>query len=249
MSDKKIIRLSSSPAGFGETADELTQDLFSSAVPVQHSHEYFEDDGLGLYIGVWDTETMVETAGPYACDEFMWIIEGECEIKNSKTGAMERAKAGEAFIIPKGYDCQWHQTGYLRKFFVISEHPEEAIPTQPPITGIIIPKVDAALIEVSVDTPFALTCGSAPQQNVCYTDVTGRFTAGTWASDSFESEQRPFPYNEFAYVQDGSMTLTNADDSVEVFNAGDAFFIPEGTVCNAAVAANVRLFFAIIKSA
>lgn len=126
--------------------------------------------------------------------------------------------------------------------------PEESIPAKPTIEGIIIPKIDATLTEASVDVPFVLTCGSAPQQNVCYTDVTGKFTTGTWASDAFESEQRPFPYNEFAYVQQGSMTLTYADGSAEVFNVGDAFFIPEGTACNAAVAAKARLSFAVIKS-
>ena len=249
MSDKAIIRLTANPAGFGETPDELTQDMFASEIPVQHSHSDFENDDIGLYIGVWDTETMVEAAGPYAMDEFMWLLEGECQIKNNKTGEMETVKAGEPFIIPKGYDCQWHQTGYLRKYYVISDHPEEAIPAQPTYEGVIIPKADAPLSAQTEDQPFAVTSGAAPQQHVAYTDATGKFISGTWASDAFESEQRPFPYNQFAYVQDGAMTLTDVQGTAHVFNAGDAFFIPEGTECSAAVTGSVRLFFTVVKTA
>lgn len=248
MSDKTIIRLSTNPEGFGETPDELTQDMFSSAIPVQHSHDYYEDEALGLYIGVWGTETMVEAAGPYANDEFMWLIEGECQIKNNKTGEMETAKAGESFIIPKGYDCQWHQTGYLRKFYLISEHPEETIPATPMVEGIVIPKADADLVAMSTPAPFAVTSGAKAQEHIAYTDVKGRFLSGTWASEAFDSEIRPFPYNELAYVQAGSITLTDDAGSEHCFNAGDAFFIPEGVKCSAKVADSVKVFFAIVTA-
>jgi len=79
--------------------------------------------------------------------------------------------------------------------------------------------------------------------NVCYRDTTGRFFSGTWASGAFESAQRPFPYNEFAYVQDGSITLTGAEGAAQVFNTGDAFFIPEGVECDATVVSSVLLVY------
>lgn len=222
--DKSIIRLDPDPDGFGETPDELEAEDFISDVPLQHTHSSFENDDIGLYVGLWDTEAMVETGGPYACDEFMWVIEGECRIRNNRTGEIETVSAGTPFVIPKGYDCQWHQPGYLRKFYVISEHPEEEIPAVPAHEGIVI-----------------------PNQDVSYKDTTGRFYAGTWTSAAFASEQRPHPYNEFAYVQDGSITLTGTDGTAQAFNTGDAFFIPEGVVCSATVASSVRLYFTVIK--
>jgi uncharacterized cupin superfamily protein len=246
--DKSIIRLSADPEGFGEALDELEAEDFSSDVPVQHTHSVFENDDIGLYVGLWDTEAMVEAGGPYACDEFMWLIEGECQIKNNRTGEIEAVKAGTPFVIPKGYDCQWQQPGYLRKFYVISEHPEEEIPAAPAHEGIVIPKADAVLSEVAADEPFVITSGARPKQNICYKDTTGKFFSGTWASEAFEAEQRPFPYNEFAYVQDGSITLTDAEGAAQVFNTGDAFFIPEGVECNATVANSVRLYIAVTKS-
>jgi len=244
---KSIIRLSPDPDGFGDTLDKLQAEDFSSEVPVQHTHSDYEDNEIGLYVGVWDTETMLEAGGPYACDEFMWLIEGECHIRNNKTGEIETVKAGTPFVIPRGYDCQWHQPGYLRKFYVISEHPGEEIPAAPVHEGIVIPKADAVLTEVAEDAPFASSSGARPRQNVCYKDKTGRFFSGTWAAEAFESGQRPFPYNAFAYVQDGSITLTYAEGAVQEFNAGDAIFIPEGVECSASVANSVRLTFAVIK--
>jgi uncharacterized cupin superfamily protein len=244
---KSIIRLSPGPVGFGDTPDALDAEDFASDIPLQHTHSDYEDDGIGLYVGLWDTGTMVETGGPYACDEFMWLIEGECQIRNNRTGEVETVRAGQPFIIPKGYDCQWQQTGYLRKYFLISEHPNEEIPPTPAHEGIVIPKADATLTEATEDAPFAITSGAKPQQNLCYTDTKGRFFSGTWASEAFESEQRAFPYFEFAFVYEGSITLTNADGSEQAFDAGDAFFIPQGVVCNATVEGSVRLFFAATK--
>ena len=246
--DKSIIRLSRDPEGFGETLDELEAKDFSSDIPAQHSHSDYEDDDIGLYVGLWDTEAMVEVGGPYACDEFMWLIEGECQIKNNRTGEIETVKSGSPFIIPKGYDCQWQQAGYLRKFYVISEHPKEEIPAAPAHEGIVIPDADAVLTEATGATAFEVTSGAKPRQNICYQDATGRFFSGTWASEAFVSERRPFPYNEFAYVQDGSITLTDAEGSTQEFNTGDAFFIPEGVACSATVENSVRLYIAVIKS-
>ena len=122
------------------------------------------------------------------------------------------------------------------------------MPAEPAHEGIVIPRADALMTEVVEDAPFAITSGAKPQQNICYKDTTGRFFSGTWAVQAFESVQRPFPYNEFAFVQDGSITLTNAEGAAEVFNAGDAFFIPEGVECKATVASSVRMTIAVIKS-
>jgi uncharacterized cupin superfamily protein len=234
--------------GFGASPDTLEAEDFSSDIPVQHTHSDYEDDEIGLYVGLWDTASMVEAGGPYPCDEFMWLIEGECQIRNNRTGAIETVEAGTAFVIPKAYDCQWHQTGYLRKFYVISEHPGEEIPAVPAHEGVVIPQADAILTDVADGDPFAISTGARPQQKICYEDTTNRFFAGTWAAEAFESRQRPFPYNEFAYVQDGSITLTDTEGVDHVFNVGDAFFIPEGVECSATVANSVRLYIAVIKS-
>jgi uncharacterized cupin superfamily protein len=223
--DKSIIRLNPNPEGFGEAPDSLDPEDFISDVPLQNTHSVYEDDDIGLYVGLWDTESMVEKGGPYACDEFMWLLEGECQIRNNSTGESETVQAGTPFVIPKGYDCQWQQSGYLKKFYVISEHPGEDIPATPAHEGIVI-----------------------PQQDIYYEDATGKFFSGMLVSEAFASEQRPYPHNEFAYVQDGSITLTDAQGTAHEFVAGDAFFVPQGVECSATVANSVRLYITVIQS-
>ena len=116
MSNLNIIRLEpNGPEGASLIEDELDQADFQSALPVQHSYSYYEDEGSGLYIGVWDTNTMQEKFGPYGMDEFMWVIEGQVTMVD-ESGNETIVKAGEAFVIPKGYPCSWKQEGYLKKY-------------------------------------------------------------------------------------------------------------------------------------
>ena len=250
MTTEKIIRLSASPEGFGQTPDSLDTEMFISALPLQHTHTYYHDEELGLYVGVWDTTDMIETAGPSPCDEFMWLLEGEAQIRNCQTEKTETAKAGEAFVIPKGYDCQWRQTGYLRKFFLISENPDEPVPEKPVVEGIIIPRADAALTPADPAEPFLADAGNpVQQQNICYRNCSGNFQAGTWESGSFESKARPFPRHQLACVISGSLTLLDESGNEHLYNPGDAFFIPQGVICGARVTDTVRLFFANIEPA
>ena len=68
---KKIIRLSANPEGFGSISDELDSNLFVEKPVVQHTHLYYQDEDLGLFVGVWDTTDMIEAAGPYA---YFWLV-------------------------------------------------------------------------------------------------------------------------------------------------------------------------------
>ena len=49
MTAKKIISLSASPEGFGQTPDTLESEMFVSALPIQHTDTYYENEELGLY--------------------------------------------------------------------------------------------------------------------------------------------------------------------------------------------------------
>lgn len=250
MNDKKIVILNSNPEGFGQTADDLDAAGFTSELPVQHTHMYYSNDDLGFYVGVWDTTDMLEAGGAYSCDEFMWLLEGQVDIKNNKSGEVQTVKAGEAFVIPKGYDCQWQQTGYLRKFFVISEHPNETIPAAPAVEGVVIPQADAPMEVMDNTDPFVINGTKPVQKNhTCYEDTTGQFFSGTWDSEPFTSEIKPFPCNEFVYLLEGSITLIDEDGNEHFVKAGDAFFVPQGTVCGWRTTEYVRKFYAIQQSA
>ncbi len=247
MANKTIIRLSENPPGFGVDPKRLEQKMFASALPIQHSHLYYSDDREGIYVGVWDTTDMVEVAAPYPCDEFMWLIEGEAKIKNCSTGDVESIQAGESFVIPRGYNCQWHQEGYLRKFFFIYENPDESVPQDYSHEGIVLP--DALDTNSSSDEAsfFAMAGNkSASHIKVDYKNAARNFLAGTWDIQPFTSEFSAFPCHQLAYVESGTMMLVDENCDEHVFEKGGVFFIPKGALCFGKSADHVRLIFAAV---
>lgn len=237
MSEMKIIKLSQNPEGFGKVADELDAAMFETSLPTQHSHNYYEDEALGLYIGVWDTTDMIETAEPYACDKFMVIIEGVVEIKNSKTGKIESIMAGESFVIPQGYDCQWHQQGYLRKFYVIYKPQATA---EKPVTENVI------YISENSSVPWQKT-SDGHRKKILYKNKDQRFTAGVWQSNALTTGFIDFPYNEFIFINKGSLICTDEAGIVNHFKTGDALFIPQGTRCAWKIKDKVSIHFTQVK--
>lgn len=233
----KIIKLSQNPEGFGKVADELDAAMFETSLPTQHSHNYYEDQALGLYIGVWDTTDMIETAEPYACDKFMVIIEGVVEIKNSKTDKIESIMAGESFVMPQGYDCQWHQQGYLRKFYVIYKPQATA---EKPVTENVI------YINENSSVPWQKT-SDGHRKKILYKNKDQRFTAGVWQSNTLTTGLIDFPYNEFIFINKGSLICTDEAGIVNHFKTGDALFIPQGTRCAWKIKDKVSIHFTQVK--
>jgi uncharacterized cupin superfamily protein len=239
MSEIEIVKLTHNPEGFGEVADDLEESMFESALPTQHSHSAYENETLGLYIGVWDTTDMIETAAPYACDEFMTIIEGAVEIRNNKTGAVETVIAGESFVIPQGYDCQWHQNGYLRKYYVIYEPPTETIPASPVCEKIIYINENASL-------PWQET-SDGYKKKVQYQSHNQQFTSGVWQGKNLNTDMISFPYNEFISLKQGCLICTDAEGIVHKINAGEALFVPKGARCSWQAEGQISIHFVQIK--
>lgn len=249
---KKIIRLSSEPLGFGEITDDIEPLMFIGELPKQHTHSYYENDELGLYIGTWASTAMIESGGPYSSDEFMWVLEGSVEVKNNQSGLLEQVHAGEAFVIPKGYDCQWRQQGYLRKFYVISAHPNEIIPSSPVIDHIVKPTLAIQdtdeFTRETTHVPFLYSKTATQKEQECYQDSKQRFFVGTWESEPFESTLLAFPVSEFVYLQSGRLLILDEYSVEHIFTAGDAFFIPQGTICQWRVIETIRTFYTVISA-
>jgi uncharacterized cupin superfamily protein len=239
MSEKKIIKLIHNPNGFGEIADELEESMFESTLPKQHTHSYYEDEALGLYIGVWDTLDMIETAAPYACDEFMTIIEGTVEIKNNQTGIVEAVTAGQSFVIPQGYNCQWHQNGYLRKFYVIYEPPAESIPDSPVCESIVY-------IDEKSTLPWQET-SNGYQKKMQYQSHNQKFTSGVWQGKDLDTGMIAFPYHEFISLKEGCLLCTDDKGVEHKINSGEALFIPQGTHCSWQAQGKISIHFVQLK--
>ena len=252
MTKSKIIKLEPNPQHFADNPDELEAEMFESAIPVQHTHLFYENDDIGLYIGLWDTLDMTEKAGAYGCDEFMVLLEGQCEIKACSTGDNDLVSKGESFIIPKGYDCQWLQKGYLKKYFVISEHPNEIIPPAPSYGGIIKPAAinkDNSFKDVKVEEfLFIEDSHSRQHSDVCYVNNNSKFKVVNWKSTAFKSILAPITMNLFVYIHQGSIEVVDEFGIKQTFSAEDAFFITEATICSWSSDDSVRLIYTAVKN-
>ena len=251
-SNKKVYRLEANgPTGLQPM--ELDAADFQSALPEQHIHVYFEDEALGLSVGVWTTTTMQEAFGPYPGDEFMWVLEGKVAMIDG-SGQETPIKEGESFCIRNAIPVSWKQEGFLRKFYMTYEDPNALTPDIESAEGgvhVLDPaKLEAGLTKMDSTDPFEIA-GEAPLQrdSSLFTNDAENFFVGMWDSQPFESEMKPFPSHEFVQLLEGEITITEQDGTVQSFKEGDAFFVPKDTVCSWKTNAYVKKYYCIMAPA
>lgn len=107
------------PPGTGLTEWEaMDPATLASGNPVQKGHLSDETESEGYLAGVWHCTAFEDRPGLYGVDEYMYLLEGEVVIA-MPDGKEVRITAGEAFVIPKGLECQWKMPCSVRKFFMI----------------------------------------------------------------------------------------------------------------------------------
>lgn len=228
---------------------ELDETDFQSELPDQQLHVYFEDEDLGLSAGVWTTTDMQEAFGPYPGDEFMCLLEGQVDMMDGD-GNATRIKQGEVFCIRNGVPTSWKQVGFLRKFYMTYENPKADTAELASVDdGVLIldPEVLQKGLEVMDSTdPFEIN-GEAPVQHdsMAFTNDAENMFMGMWDSTAFESEMRPFPCHEFVQLLEGEVVITQDDGITHRFVAGDAFLVPEGTVCSWKTSGYVKKLYCI----
>jgi uncharacterized cupin superfamily protein len=248
--EERVIRFEANgPAAAGLPAMELDSADFQSALPDQHLHVYFEDEALGLSLGVWTTTDMQESFGPYPGDEFMWVLEGQVDMVDGD-GNATHVNEGETFCIRNGIPISWKQVGFLRKFYMTYENPNATTPDIKSADGGVMvldpAELESGLEKMDTTDPFQIEKGPTLQHDSsAFVNDAGNMFVGMWDSEAFESAMLPFPSYEFVQLLEGQITITEGDGTIHEFNAGDAFFIPLGTVCSWKTTAYVKKFYAI----
>ena len=239
----RLIHLDANGAeGSGLTRLELDAADFQSEVPIQHLHVFFEDADLGLVVGVWDTTTMQEAFGPYPGDEFVWVLEGRFAMIDGDGDAVH-AGPGDSVAFRNAAPMSWKQDGYLKKFFVTHLDPDRRTPNV--VSG------DGAVIVMDPDAPLADVSengGPVEREHLAFTNDTGNMRVGLWECDTADFGMSPFPVHEFVQVLAGEATIAEADGTTHHVNAGDCFFIPEGTVCQWQIPKYVKKYYAQIDA-
>lgn len=130
----------SGPNGLAEW-DQMDYASLVSGTPVQRGHLYHEIPAQGFMVGVWDCTAFTEQMVPYPVDEYMLFLEGDLTMV-MPDGTEVQINTGDAFIIPKGLTCQWKQTGFVHKVFMILDGPVPAA-DNPSLHRVTVPDLSA----------------------------------------------------------------------------------------------------------
>jgi uncharacterized cupin superfamily protein len=190
---------------------------FQSPLPVQKYHLFFEDEAIGLAVGIWDTTTMQEAFGPYPGDEFIVVLEGSFAMVDGMGGAVAGAK-GQSVCFRNAIPTSWKQDGYLKKIYLTLNEPDLA----PPVIA------SAAGGVIAVD-PAPLAKGS-PEQMIFANDRSTMTVHARWMAAA-EMPMAASRAHQLVRVLQGQVTISGPDGQAQVFADGDVFFVPFGTVC------------------
>jgi len=206
--------------------EALDPATLESGAPVQRGHLSDEDAAAGYLVGVWEATAFVDRAGPYPVDEYMLLLEGTVVIA-MPDGTETRIDAGEAFVIPKGLDCQWKMPGTVRKIFMIAG-------------GALDPAgANASLGRVTKPALGALGPADGDAVSVAHSafvSADGRMTVTrTDYPQPFEGDVIA-DRHRLVTILDGALRIDDAD-----FGAGETAYVPAGAVGRWRIAGGARL--------
>jgi uncharacterized cupin superfamily protein len=193
---------------------ELDPAGFQSPLPVQHYHLIFEDEEIGLAVGIWDTTTMQETFGPYPGDEFITVLDGGFAMVDAAGETLAVGRTGDSVTFRNGIPTSWKQEGYLRKIYLTLVPPGAAPPAIESATGgvNVLPGVPAA----------------GGEAKTLYRNDAGTMTVTLRQHDATALPAMRTGAHELCRILTGEMVFTDAEGQAHVFAAGDHVFLPAG---------------------
>ncbi|MEM6679204.1 MAG: cupin domain-containing protein [Pseudomonadota bacterium] len=215
-----------------EDWEAMDPDSLESGAPVQRGAFCDEDEATGYSAGVWDCTPFVDAKGPYPVDEFMLLLEGTIEMRLPEGGAVT-VKAGEAFVIPKGFECQWAQPEYVRKVFMIVDDPIPEGTGNPTLELITKPPMSGASPSGPLENAETWFQNAGGQMSVVLRSHAGGTTAPA-----------PTPSHVLFHVLEGAVTLTvegTVEGKGERFVAGETGYAKAGTSYATTTEAGTRL--------
>ena len=91
---------------------DYTSRVFCQAV--QRGCGYHEITEHEYMVCVWACTPFADRMMPYSVDEYMPFL--ECNLTMIMPNAAEvHIRSGDAFVIPKGFKCQWQQNDFIHK--------------------------------------------------------------------------------------------------------------------------------------
>ncbi len=225
-----IIRFDTKNKDFLEAWPEADPDILETEAPSERGYFYHEIKEQGLQVGIWDATPFTQKPSPYPVDEYMLFMEGDLTMV-MPDGEEVQINSGDAFIIPKGLNCQWRQSGYVHKVFMILDGPVPEA-DNPSLHRITVPDLSASgngVDLIATRTDFMNAAGTMR------VDVE---TFGAMSQPSTKVEE-----HLLVSVLDGQLTL-NDGDADHTFGKGDTAYIHQGGTVGWATSAGTRVIVA-----
>lgn len=81
-----------------------------------------------------------------------------------------------------------------------------------------------------------------------YADQTGQLDAGVWECEPNRHVIEGAPYDEFVYLLQGRIDITDDEGNTDTFGAGDSFVMPRGCTCTWDVKEPVRKLYVVLTA-
>jgi uncharacterized cupin superfamily protein len=167
---------------------------------------------------------------PLEYDEFVLVLNGKL-ILTEQNGNRQAFTPGEMVVLPRGYTGTWEMQGDYRELAVV--------PSQPGAVG----NVGGSPVRMNTDYLAGLDLTPIPNDGFVDILVEGEleFEIGRlFSGEDFNAvvvestpaktdhRNRPLEYDEFVYVLNGKIVLTEQNGNVQEFLPGEAFVVPKG---------------------
>ena len=209
-----IIRFDPNGPNGLEEWEQMDYSELVAGEPVQNGHIYHEIEDKGYLAGVWDCTAFTETMQPYSVDEYMYFLQGNLTMVLPSGDEID-IKPGDAFIIPKGFECQWKQTGFVHKIFMILDGPT--------------PQASNASLERITVPDLSPQTGASDLavERTDFVNAAGTMRAGVQTFGVVEQPEIAVTANTLMTVLEGELRLSDGE-TTQVFAAGDTAYILQG---------------------
>lgn len=208
---------------------ELDPADFQSPLPVQHYVPFFEDERIGLAVGIWDTTTMQEAFGPYPGDEFITVLDGSFAMVDAAGDRLAEGRAGDSVTFRNAIPTSWKQEGYLRKIYLTLVPP-----------GAETPVLASAQGGVTVLSGKGLA-GDGSEVTLFSNDAGTMTVTFRRHAEAVQPAMRTVAH-ELCRILTGGMVLTDAAGQAHVLGPGDHVFLPAGLTIGRATRAGTTAY-------
>jgi len=122
MTDMTITRLlpNGDSGGGMKPMNYIDADTVVDGTADERGHLFFTNTTGNVNAGVWECAPCTERVRDYPFDQCCFVLEGSLTITD-ENGHSETFGAGDAFIIPRGFNGDWQMTEQYKNFFITVE--------------------------------------------------------------------------------------------------------------------------------